>query len=283
MFLDEKVMQVNAFHAHEILRNNRIRPTKRKGQHFIVDPRVAERQVNYADLRPNDLVLEIGAGLGALTETIAGRGNKLVTIEIDQKLVRLLRPRLRELTNLSLIRANALSFTLQKVDKIISNIPYSISSQITFRILEFEFEVAILTYQIDFARRMTALPGSRDYSRLSVNVYYRAEAEILDTIPRDAFYPVPSVDSAIIKLRRRPPPFHVEDERFFFKVLRELFPYRNQYLRKVLKRFIKLNELKGVDALNIIEDARVKDERIRDIPADSIGRLSDVIFEQINL
>jgi 16S rRNA (adenine1518-N6/adenine1519-N6)-dimethyltransferase len=276
-------MQVNAFHPHEILRNNRIRPTKKKGQHFIVDPSVAEREVNYADLRPNDLVLEIGAGLGALTETIAARGNKLVTIEIDQKLVRLLRPRFSRLTNLSLIRANALSFTLQKVDKIISNIPYSISSQITFRILEFDFEVAILTYQIDFARRMIALPGSRDYSRLSVNVYYRAEAEILDTIPRDAFYPVPSVDSAIIKLRRRPPPFHVEDEGFFFKVLRELFPYRNQHLRKVLKRFIKLNELKGVDALNIIEDARVKDERIRDLPADSIGRLSDVIFEKINL
>ncbi len=276
-------MQVNAFHAHEILRNNRIRPTKKKGQHFIVDPSVAERQVNYADLKPNDLVLEIGAGLGALTETIAGRGIKLVTVEIDQRLVRLLKPRFREMTNLSLIRANALSFTLQKVDKIISNIPYSISSQITFRILEFEFEVAILTYQIDFARRMIALPGSRDYSRLSVNVYYRAEAEILDTIPRDAFYPVPSVDSAIIKLRRRPPPFHVEDEKFFFRVLRELFPYRNQYLRKVLKRFIKLNELKGVDALSIIEDARVKDERIRDLPADSIARLSDVIFEQINL
>lgn len=276
-------MQVNAFHAHEILRNNRIRPTKKKGQHFIVDPSVAEREVNYADLRPNDLVLEIGAGLGALTETIAVRGNKLVTIEIDQKLVRLLRPRFSGMTNLSLIRANALSFTLQKVDKIISNIPYSISSQITFRILEFEFEVAILTYQIDFARRMIALPGSRDYSRLSVNVYYRAEAEILDTIPRDAFYPVPSVDSAIVKLRRRPPPFHVQDEGYFFKVLRELFPYRNQHLRKVLKRFIKLNELKGVDALNIIEDARVKDERIRDLPADSIGRLSDVIFEKINL
>jgi 16S rRNA (adenine1518-N6/adenine1519-N6)-dimethyltransferase len=276
-------MQVNAFHAHEILRNSRIRPTKKKGQHFIVDPSVAERQVNYADLKPNDVVLEIGAGLGALTETIAHRGNRLVTVEIDQRLVRLLKPRFRQMTNLSLIRANGLSFTLQKVDKIISNIPYSISSQITFRILEFEFDVAILTYQIDFARRMIARPGSREYSRLSVNVYYRAEAEILDTIPRDAFYPVPSVDSAIIKLRRRPPPFHVEDERFFFKVLRELFPYRNQYLRKVLKRFIKLNELKGVDALNIIEDAKVKDERIRDLPADSIARLSDVIFEHISL
>jgi 16S rRNA (adenine1518-N6/adenine1519-N6)-dimethyltransferase len=283
MLFDEKVMQVNAFHAHEILRNNRIRPTKKKGQHFIVDPSVAERQVDYADLKPNDVVLEIGAGLGALTETIAHRGNKLVTVEIDQRLVRLLNPRFRQMTNLSLIRANALSFTLQKVDKIISNIPYSISSQITFRILEFEFDVAILTYQIDFARRMVARPGSREYSRLSVNVYYRAEAEILDTISRDAFYPIPSVDSAIVKLRRRPPPFHVEDERFFFKVLRELFPYRNQHLRKVLKRFIKLNELKGVDALDIIEDARVKDERIRDLPADSIARLSDVIFEHIGL
>jgi 16S rRNA (adenine1518-N6/adenine1519-N6)-dimethyltransferase len=274
-------MQVNAFHAHEILRSNGIRPSKKKGQHFIVDPRIVERQVDYASLRPEDLVLEIGSGLGALTETIASRGNKLVTVEIDERFVRFLKPRLKEMSNVSLVKADALSFNVNKVDKIISNIPYNISSQITFRILELEFEVAILTYQIDFARRLIAEPGSKDYSRLSVNVYYRAEAEILDEVSRNAFYPVPSVDSAIIKLRRRPPPFHVGDEQFFFKVLRGLFPYRNQHLRKVLKRFVDLNKLKGLDVDKIILDSEVKDERIRELTADSFARLSDSINEQI--
>jgi 16S rRNA (adenine1518-N6/adenine1519-N6)-dimethyltransferase len=233
-------------------------------------------------MKPEDLVLEIGSGLGALTETIGSRGNRLVTIEIDERFVKFLKPRLTEMSNVSLVKADALSFSLCKVDKIISNIPYNISSQITFKILEFKFETAILTYQTDFARRMIAQPGSKDYSRLSVNVYYRAEAEVLETIPRDAFYPVPSVDSAIIKLRPRPAPFHVDDERFFFKVLRELFPYRNQHLRKVLKRFIELNQFKGLDATKIIDDSKVKDERIRDLTAPSFAKLSDSIYREIS-
>lgn len=275
-------MQINAFHAHEILRDNGIRPSKKRGQHFIIDPNIAERQVDYANLRPEELVLEIGSGLGALTETIASRGNKLVTIEIDERFVRFLSPRFTEMGNIALVRADALSFSIGKINKIISNIPYNISSQITFKILEFEFEEAILTYQADFAKRMIAQPGSKDYSRLSINVYYRAEAKVLETIPRDVFYPVPSVDSAIIKLRRRPPPFHVDDEQLFFKVLRGLFPYRNQHLHKVLKRFVELNQLRGLDAVKIIEDSDVRDERIRDLSADSFARLSDSIHRQIS-
>jgi 16S rRNA (adenine1518-N6/adenine1519-N6)-dimethyltransferase len=275
-------MQVNAFHAQEILHNNGIKPSKKRGQHFVIDPNVAERQVDYASLRPEELVLEIGSGLGALTETIASRGNKLVTIEVDERLVRILKPRLAEMGNVALVKADALSFCVVKIDKIISNIPYNISSQITFKILQLEFEVAVLTYQIDFARRMIAQPGSKDYSRLSVNVYYRAEAKVVEMIPRDVFYPIPSVDSAIIMLRRRPPPFHVDDEQLFFRVLRGLFPYRNQHLQKVLKRFVELNQLKALDAVKIIEDADVKDERIRDLTAQSFARLSDSIHRQIS-
>jgi 16S rRNA (adenine1518-N6/adenine1519-N6)-dimethyltransferase len=279
---DEKVMQINAFHAQEILRNSGFRPSKRRGQHFIVDPDIAKRQVDYASLRPEELVLEIGSGLGALTETIASRGNRLVTIEVDDRLVRILKPRLAEMRNVALVKADALSPCLGRIDKIISNIPYNISSQITFKILELEFDTAVLTYQIDFARRMIAQPGSKDYSRLSVNVYYRAEAEVVETIRRDVFYPTPSVDSAIIKLRRRPPPFHVDNEQLFFKLLRELFPYRNQHLRKVLKRFAELNQLKAFDTVKIIEEADVKDERIRDLTADSFGKLSDSIHRRIS-
>jgi 16S rRNA (adenine1518-N6/adenine1519-N6)-dimethyltransferase len=275
-------MQINAFHAKEILHNSGFRPSKKRGQHFIIDPDIAERQVDYAGLRPEELVLEIGSGLGALTETIANRGNKLVTIEVDDRLVRILTPRLAGMGNVALVKADALSLCVGRIDKIISNIPYNISSQITFKILELKFETAVLTYQIDFARRMIAQPGSKDYSRLTVNVYYRAEAEIVETISRNVFYPTPSVDSAIVKLRRRPAPFHVDDEQLFFKLLRELFPYRNQHLRKVLKRFAELNHLRALDTVKIIEDADVKDERIRDLTADSFAKLSDSIHRQIN-
>jgi 16S rRNA (adenine1518-N6/adenine1519-N6)-dimethyltransferase len=275
-------MQINAYHAQEILRNAGIRPSKRRGQHFIVDANIAEREVDHAGLRPEDLVLEIGSGLGALTETIARRGSRVVSIEVDGRFLGILKPKLTGICNVALVKADALQFNIEKVNKIISNIPYNISSQITFKILEVEFETAILTYQADFAKRMVAQPGSKDYGRLSVSVYYRAKAEVLEKVPRDVFYPVPSVDSAMVKLTRRPAPFQVSNESLFFKVLRELFPYRNQRLRKVLKRFIELNQLGGLDAAKIMEDSNVPgDERIRDLTAQSFAKLSDSIHAQM--
>jgi 16S rRNA (adenine1518-N6/adenine1519-N6)-dimethyltransferase len=275
-------MQANVFHVREILRSYSIRPTKRKGQHFIVNPEIAKKQITYAGLSPKDLVFEIGAGLGGLTETIANRGNSVIAIEIDERLIRLLRARFGGQSNISVIRADVLSFNPRQVDKIISNIPYSISSQITFKVLELQFTTAILTYQIDFAKRMVAQPGSRDYSRLSVNVYYRAEAEILDRIPRDAFHPVPSVDSAFIRLKRRKPPFFVIDEEFFFELLRAFFPYRNQFLRKVLKRFLRVKGLENLNVLEIIRNAEVEDVRIRDICPESFAKLANEIRHRLN-
>jgi 16S rRNA (adenine1518-N6/adenine1519-N6)-dimethyltransferase len=275
-------MRFDVFNARKVLSDHGIRPIKRKGQNFVVNSGIVEKQIDYADLKSSDLVFEIGAGLGGLTERIASRGNKLVTIEVDRRLLELLIPRFRGEKNVSLVMADALSFNPSKVNKIISNIPYSLSSQITFKLLELDFNVAVLTYQIDFAKRMIAETGSRDYSRLTVNVYYRAHAEIVEQVPRDAFYPVPAVDSAIVRLQHRNPPFQVEDEAFFFKVLRELFSHRNQYLRKVLKRFLRLDQSANLDAMRIIRDSGIRDERIRNLPPESIAKLSNTLFSSIS-
>jgi 16S rRNA (adenine1518-N6/adenine1519-N6)-dimethyltransferase len=275
-------MRSDVFDARGILSNLRIRPTKRKGQHFVVDPEIAEKQVNHADLRTSDLVFEIGTGLGGLTERIASKGSKLVTIEVDRRFLGFLKERFAGEENVSLVMADVLEFNPSKVNKIISNIPYYLSSPITFKILELDFEVAILTYQMDFAKRMIAKPGSRDYSRLTVNVYYRADAEILDRVSRYSFYPIPAVDSAILKLKRKKPPFHVEDEPFFFKVIRELFSHRNQHLRKVLRRFLRLSQLKDLDVAKIISDSGVRDERIRDMQPEMIAKLSNTLFSTIS-
>lgn len=273
-------MQSDVFDARRILSSLRIRPIKRRGQNFVVDPEIAEKQVKHADLRTSDLVFEIGAGLGGLTERIASEGSKLITIEVDRRLLGFLKERFANEENVSLVMADVLEFN-PRVNKIISNIPYYLSSPITFKILELDFEVAILTYQMDFAKRMIAKPGSRDYSRLTVNVYYRADAEILDKVHRSSFYPVPSVDSAIVKLKRKRPPFHVEDEPFFFEVLRELFSHRNQYLRKVLRRFLRRSQPKDLDVVKIISDSGVRDERIRDMQPESIAKLSNTLFSVI--
>ena len=275
-------MQINPISARRILADHRIRPSKKRGQHFIIDQKVVERQAAYADLRASDLVYEIGAGLGALTEEIASRGSELVSIEIDDRLLKVISHRFNEQRNVSLLKADALSFEMRRPNKVVSNIPYNLSSQITFKILESEFDVAVLAYQSDFAKRMAAKAGSKEYGRLSVNVYYRASVEILDKISRDSFFPIPLVDSAIVRLKRKEPPFSVDNERFFFKVLRELFPYRNQMLRKVLKRFLMHNSFTELDAFNVINDAHVEDERIRNIQPESFARLSNSLFRMLN-
>jgi 16S rRNA (adenine1518-N6/adenine1519-N6)-dimethyltransferase len=145
-----------------------------------------------------------------------------------------------------------------------------------------EFRTAILSYQIDFAKRMIAKPGSRDYSRLSVNVYYRAKAQILERIPRNAFFPMPSVESVIVRLEHRDPPFVVDDESFFSRILREIFSHRNQLLRKVLKRFLRAYGLTSIDATQILKDAKVEDKRIVNIEPESIARLSNTLGQSIN-
>ncbi len=164
----------------------------RLSQHFLIDERVAERQIRYADLTEDDVVLEIGAGSGFLTRRIA-RHAGVVAIEFDDRFIE----RLKKIPNVEVIHGDALHVDLGELgfNKVISNIPYHISSQITFKLLERIFDVGILMYQKEFAQRMVAPPHTGDYSRLTVMTYYRAECEILEHVPRTCFRPVPKVDS----------------------------------------------------------------------------------------
>jgi 16S rRNA (adenine1518-N6/adenine1519-N6)-dimethyltransferase len=127
---------------------------------------------------------------------------------------------------------------LPSFTKVVSNIPYSISSPLTFKLLKYSFNHAILTYQLDFAKRLTATTGTREYSRLSVASYYRAKVNILERISRTAFYPVPRVDSAIVKIEPHPPPFHINDENLFYDVVRDLFGRKNRKAKTMLAIYL---------------------------------------------
>ncbi len=199
-------------------------------QHFLVDERVAERQIEYANLQPDDVVLEIGAGNGILTRKIA-RVARVIAIEIDERFIE----RLRKIKNVEVIHGDALKVDFNGLDfnKVISNIPYHISSPLTFKLLNSDFELAILMYQKEFAERMVARAGSKEYSRLSVMVYYRADCEILEYVPRHAFRPVPKVDSCIVRLRPVGRRFDV-DEEIFEKVTRALFSHRRKKIKNAL-------------------------------------------------
>ncbi|HEC88073.1 MAG TPA: ribosomal RNA small subunit methyltransferase A [Thermoplasmata archaeon] len=202
----------------------------RLSQNFLIDERVAERQVRYANLNEKDIVLEIGAGKGILTKKIA-RIAKVIAIEIDKKFI----GKLRKIKNVEVINEDVLKINLNelKFNKVISNIPYHISSPITFRLLEKKFDVGILMYQKEFAERMTANPGTKKYSRLSVMVYYRADCFLLERVPRKAFYPVPKVDSYIVKIIPIGKRFKV-DENLFERVVKSLFSHRRKKIKNSL-------------------------------------------------
>ena len=216
-----------------ILRRHRISPSKISGQNFLVDESVAKREVEAADIKSSEVVLEIGPGLGALTEHLLKKGCRVIAIEKDPSLIKILKERLSS-DNLEVIKADVLEVNLPSFDVVVSNIPYVISSPLTFKLLEHRFSRGVLAYQEEFALRLTARPGEYDYSRLSVAAYYYTEAEILETIQPRAFFPQPKVKSAVVRLTPKTrPPFKVDKDRFF-KLLRGMFTVKKKTVRNAV-------------------------------------------------
>jgi len=214
-----------------------MRQNKKLGQCFLTDKNFVKRAVESAELNKNDVVLEIGLGKGILTKEIAKNAKKVYVIELDRRLEPYADEILKEFSNVEVIWNDALKVDLKQLgfNKIVANLPYQISSPITFKFLENDFEVAVLMYQYEFAKRMVAAPGTKEYGRLSVAVQYKANVEFVCKVPPSAFSPRPKVNSAIIKLTKREKPlFYVENEEFFEKILRALFQHKNKIVKRAL-------------------------------------------------
>jgi len=244
---------------------------KKLGQNFLIDHQVAEREVAYAQITKDDVVLEVGPGKGILTNKLAKKAKKVIAIEIDKQLIEHLYKIIPQ--NVELINGDALKVdfaTLPTFNKIVSNLPFQISSPITFKFLEDKFDVAVLIYQKEFADRMIAKPGSKDYSRLSVGTYYRAECKLLENVPKALFNPQPKVDSCMIQLTpRTSPPFSVTSESFFFDLTNKLFNHRRKKIKTILcKIYGQLD--KDIPYLN---------KRVEELTPEQIGELSNILFE----
>ena len=266
------------------LRRYGIRPSKRAGQHHVVDPIVLEKMVEHAHLSREDVVLEIGAGIGNLTKLLAQCAGKVISIERDRRFIKILHGQLRGLSNVQIVHGDALRIELPKFDKVVANLPYGISSDITFRLLEHKFELAVLMYQQEFAERLVAKPGSEDYSRLTVNAYYRAQVELLGEVPPEAFVPRPKVTSAIVRLRPREPPFEVKNEQVFFNVVRALFQHRRQRVRNALYRSfgevfpdVKLSKSERRVTIDQRLPKELAEARVMDIAPEKFGTIADLL------
>ena len=270
-----------------LLRKHGIRLSKRAGQYQVIDPIVLERMVGHAELSRDDTVLEIGAGAGNLTCLLAGRAGKVIAVERDRRLVKILRERLKDFPNVELLCGDALLVEFPEFNKVVANLPYGISSDITFRLLERDFASAVLMYQREFAERLVAKPGSDDYSRLTVNVYYRAEVELLGEVPPTAFVPQPKVTSSIVRLRPREPPFEVLDEDMFFRVVRALFQHRRQRVRNALHHsfgeiFPGKPTSKAERRVMIDRSLpkRLAESHVMDLPPEKFGEIADCLVAE---
>jgi len=219
----------------ELLRRYGVRPRRRLGQNFIVSRGALRMIIDALGLGSDETVVEIGAGLGTLTLELASRAGKVVAIEIDRRLIKVLEDRLGSRENVELVCGDVLSMKLPHADKVVSNVPYSISSKLLVKLLrEPVYKLAVLTFQKEFALRLVAPVGSGNYGRISVIAQLYADMEIVGSISRRAFYPQPEVDSLVVRLKPR-----VEHREFFEKVERLtsiLFSQRRRKLLKVLRK-----------------------------------------------
>ena len=269
--------------ARHLLRLYNFLPKKRLGQNFVVDTDPLQRMISYASVTEDDVVLEVGAGLGFLTQILSRECKRVIAVEGDPKLTRILREHLQGLQNVDLIEGDILSLSVPSFNKVVSTPPYSISSPLLFWLLERKFDCAVLTFQKEFAERLAASVGSKEYGRLTVTTYYRGEVELLDPVPRNMFYPPPDVDSIIVRLRPRAPPFQVEDKETFLELVRTLFTQRNKKVRNAILPFLHKLGVKGGNALELADSLPFHDKRVRGLAPEDFGTLANEIVRNPHL
>jgi len=264
-----------------LLRLYRILPKKRLGQNFAIDSTLLREMVSYASVGREDVVLEIGAGLGFLTRFLSQGCKRVIAVEVDPKLIRVLRKQIADLPNVDLIEGDILKVQVPPFNKVVSTPPYSISSPLLFWLLERKFDCAVLTFQEEFAERLAAPVGSKDYGRLTVTTYYLADVELLNPVPRDRFFPPPDVDSLIVRMKPREPPFTVKDRAAFFELVQALFTQRNRKIRKAIIPFLCKKGVEREDAAILADSLPFHNKRVRELAPEDFGALTNEIIQKL--
>lgn len=256
-----------------------IRPKRSLGQSFCVNNKLLERMVAYAHLCKDDIVLEIGAGFGFLTRLLSERAKRVITVELDSRLLNALRYRLGDRENITMVLGNVLELDLPNYNKVVANPPYYISSPLIMLLFSRSFDCAVLTLQKEFAEKLVAQVGTREYGPLAVVVGYKAVVEILEHTPRDSFYPQPDVESVVVFIKTRKPEYNVIDEGLFFKVVKFLFTQRDRKVKKPLESFfIREMKIGKTEAKLIVEDLPFIEMRVCDVKLEDFVILSNKVY-----
>ena len=243
-----------------------IRANKSLGQNFLIDENVVEKIIDGSDVNNNDLIIEIGPGLGTLTKFLLEKANKVISIELDKKMIKILEDRFSLYDNFQLLHGDILKVDLSSIIrkekensnikqvKIVANLPYYITTPIIMKLLEEELDLNSITVMVqkEVADRLIATPGGKDAGAITYSVYYYATSESILEVPKNSFIPEPEVTSKVIKLiLRKTPPVSVKNKEVMFRIIKSSFMQRRKTLLNALTNTkVFLNKEEGIRILN---------------------------------
>lgn len=277
--------------VRELLREFGVIPEKGLGQNFLIDGNILRKLVDAANLSASDCVLEIGTGLGTLTRELSQKSHRVVTIELDRRLMPLLGKTLARCDNVKLIQGDALKIDLvsllteeggDRSWKVVANIPYSITGPLIAKLVSAPiFSTLILMVQAEVAQRITAVPATKDYGVLTLLVNYFAMPQVLFKVPRKAFFPEPEVDSAVVRMIKRSEPVVSVSPESLMALVRIVFRFRRKSLRKAL--ILALGSGFREDVGRLLDQAGIDGQRRGEtLSLEEFGRLAKVMADHVN-
>jgi 16S rRNA (adenine1518-N6/adenine1519-N6)-dimethyltransferase len=274
----------------EIIRQYAIKPRKRLGQSFLMEQNVIRNIYAIAQVTKNDIVVEIGAGIGVLTEELAQNSAKLIAVEIDDKLVEVLKDKLLKYNNVQIYSDDILKFNFGAIDrdgeqkiKVIGNVPYNITSPVLFHLLSFRkiIDSFVLMLQKEVIQRLVAPPYGKNYGVPSVILQMFASVEKVLDVPAICFYPHPKVESSVMKgffLER--PLVELADENFFIRLVRDAFAQRRKMLINNLRKSKLLEGFSDVDLKEALDASGIDGQRRGEtLSVEEFGYLSNILKE----
>ena len=277
----------------EILQKYNFNFQKKFGQNFLIDEHVLDKIIRAAEITKDDYVLEIGPGIGTLTQYLACAAREVTAVEIDRALIPILEDTLKEYDNVSIINEDILKVDIAALAKeknggrsikVVANLPYYITTPIIMGLFESHVPLESITVMVqkEVADRMQVGPGTKDYGALSLAVQYYAEPYIVANVPPNCFMPRPAVGSAVIRLtRHQKPPVEVMDEKLMFRLIRASFNQRRKTLANGLKNSGELNLSKEVITAAIEKLGKGSSVRGEALDLEEFARLTNIIKEEM--
>ena len=275
----------------EILQKYQFSFQKKFGQNFLIDTHVLDKIIRAAEITKEDMVLEIGPGIGTMTQYLAEAAGKVIAVEIDRNLIPILSETLSMYDNVRIINEDVLKLDIRKLAeeenqgrpiKVVANLPYYITTPIIMGLFEGQVPVESITVMVqkEVADRMQTGPGSKDYGALSLAVQYYAKPYIVANVPPNCFMPRPKVGSAVIRLTRHDtPPVQVKDEGLMFEIIRASFNQRRKTLANGLNNSSRLSYPKEVIAEAVEKLGKGRSIRGEALTLEEFARLSDILSE----